>query len=943
MLLTPFTITRRCFVVIALFANTLLAPQSSAAPKKVDNQGFSYWVDAAPAWVSAAPTTSAAQKRFPSWHYRVSDEQTLVGSAANTSRFVRVVRHINDVSGLQDGARFEVLFDPSYQRLTFHDIDLIRNGAKIDSLKPQNLSLLRREGRLEQSQYDGKVTASAVIAGAQVGDQLSYSYTITGSNPAFGDRFVSATTTRFTSTGADYVRLRYVYPSNRTLKFLITPNANRADAAINGGLNETVITRSNIDKLDVENTSDPAVFLADSVDVSEYGNWAEVVAWGQAMFAYTPGSQANTKALGEEIRKKHPSNQAAQALAAIDFVQRDIRYFGVFLGDSSHRPNPADQVLSKRYGDCKDKTMLSIALLRELGFDATPVLVSQFYRHAIARALPSPYAFDHVIVALNFSGQRYWLDPTRLFSAGPLENRQAWMYRQGLVLQSDVTALASAPNRPAGDYDVEVVDTFDVKRLDQTVTLRSEVKYKGEIAERIQFLMNSPQRQAFEGSIFEYLDRRYPEQARDRKITARLDPVSGDYTVSSDITINDMFDYPDERMLLSEHAPWSITSEFRLPPNQRTDYFLGAQRRIKHRLIFDFAQAIRRDSTKSEVSTTDPHFRFQSVIDQSPTRLQSSYTYETLLDVVPRERWTAYSEKVKDAFGKSVLSIRLGPVGLDEQARLQADLQKIVQRIERKELLTVTETQARARMEEYVQTVAIESGRLTKKNQAAALRARAIHRDHLGNGKAAMDDIKRSIELNPNNADAFGSKAEIEFGLGLFEDAAASIAKELETRGDATPGLLYQRGRVRFQQGKLNDALADFTQSAQARSGDSRSFALLWAAITYGRLGEDVAAKIKALVPEMPSGDWPAPVLSHLIGEKSEGDVLKAAREAKSDGGKRERLCEASFFLGHKQLIANDRSAAIKHFEKSIDTEVTEFIEYRASQFELKKLGVAAK
>ena len=68
-------------------------------------------------------------------------------------------------------------------------------------------------------------------------------------------------------------------------------------------------------------------------------------------------------------------------------------------------------------GDCKDFSVMTVAILRKLGFQAYPVFVN---RGAEDRdheeALPSFY-FNHAMVkAIGKSGKTYWVDPTNLVS-----------------------------------------------------------------------------------------------------------------------------------------------------------------------------------------------------------------------------------------------------------------------------------------------------------------------------------------------------------------------------------------------------------------------------------------------------------------------------------------------------------------------------------------------
>ena len=76
----------------------------------------------------------------------------------------------------------------------------------------------------------------------------------------------------------------------------------------------------------------------------------------------------------------------------------------------------ADETWTRRFGDCKGKTVLLIALLNELGIEAEPVLVSTVLGDGLDQRLPLLNNFDHVIVRAHVGTQWYWLSRTRLRS-----------------------------------------------------------------------------------------------------------------------------------------------------------------------------------------------------------------------------------------------------------------------------------------------------------------------------------------------------------------------------------------------------------------------------------------------------------------------------------------------------------------------------------------------
>ncbi|UUZ53095.1 transglutaminase domain-containing protein [Massilia sp. H-1] len=118
------------------------------------------------------------------------------------------------------------------------------------------------------------------------------------------------------------------------------------------------------------------------------------------------------------MAKQH--GQAAQTEAALHWVQNEIRYFSLSIGENAQRPHAPDVVLKRRYGDCKDKSYLLISLLRELGVTARPVLLSADAPRVNAKLLATSTWFNHVIVQITLDGRDYYVDPTRSNQPEPL-------------------------------------------------------------------------------------------------------------------------------------------------------------------------------------------------------------------------------------------------------------------------------------------------------------------------------------------------------------------------------------------------------------------------------------------------------------------------------------------------------------------------------------------
>jgi hypothetical protein len=113
-------------------------------------------------------------------HYELIDEQVRLGGKLEQD-YAHVVRVVNDSSGLSVAAHIEVVFDPTFQKVTLHRLDLVRDGQRTSRLN-KDYPLLRRETQLERQMYDGRETLSINIDDVRTGDKIDYAYTVSGAN-----------------------------------------------------------------------------------------------------------------------------------------------------------------------------------------------------------------------------------------------------------------------------------------------------------------------------------------------------------------------------------------------------------------------------------------------------------------------------------------------------------------------------------------------------------------------------------------------------------------------------------------------------------------------------------------------------------------------------------------------------------------------------------------
>ena len=133
-----------------------------------------------------------------------------------------------------------------------------------------------------------------------------------------------------------------------------------------------------------------------------------------APYYQTGGAIPASGSLRDAVRliEQQNNSQLGRAAAALILVQDQISYLMNGLDGGNYRPQTPQESWEQRFGDCKAKSLLLLAMLDEMGIESEAVLVRSRGGDVLPQLLPLPLNFDHVIVHAKIDGKDYWLDGT---------------------------------------------------------------------------------------------------------------------------------------------------------------------------------------------------------------------------------------------------------------------------------------------------------------------------------------------------------------------------------------------------------------------------------------------------------------------------------------------------------------------------------------------------
>lgn len=369
----------------------------------------------APAWVVAATMPDTAKIDSDAAPVVIYDTQQRIENGQLWS-YLDVATRIASPEMLAQATSLTLPWSPDKGDLIVHELSIWRTGQQIDVLaKGQKFVVLRREQLLEQQELTGILTATLAVEGLQVGDILRLRVSTTLKDAALGGHVQNVVSLPALPARVGFARERVSWPTAAPPKWKLLAEGVKVAPVRNGGDTLLQLTLPVPKQVEMPENAPGRYRHPPLLELSTFSDWADVSRtfaplYGADSTAIAPGSALAGEV--EAIMKADPSS-VGRAQRALELVQDKIRYLAVGMDGGNYVPQKPARTWEVRYGDCKAKTALLLALLRAMGIEAEPVLASAGGTgDFVPERLPSAAAFNHVFVKATIDGQTLWLDGT---------------------------------------------------------------------------------------------------------------------------------------------------------------------------------------------------------------------------------------------------------------------------------------------------------------------------------------------------------------------------------------------------------------------------------------------------------------------------------------------------------------------------------------------------
>ncbi len=303
---------------------------------------------------------------------------------------------------------------PEKGDLRIHRAELVRGDQVIDLLEGNSkFEVLRRERGLENRILDGVLTATMPVSGARLGDRVRLAYSTTFHDQAMGSNVQWQSNLPARPYPLAGGRVRVSWPKDLDVSRVKLGNAAVAEPVEEGGY-VTWQADIPVDKsAELPRDAPLRYLLGQLMQVSTYPDW-ESVSSQMAPHYDVDGAISDGSPLADQVARiaATTEDELRRTALSLELVQDQISYLLNGLNGGNYLPQAPSFTWKERFGDCKAKSVLLLAMLRELGIKAEVVLVRSVGGDALPQLAPMPGNFDHMIVRAEIDGNTYWLDGT---------------------------------------------------------------------------------------------------------------------------------------------------------------------------------------------------------------------------------------------------------------------------------------------------------------------------------------------------------------------------------------------------------------------------------------------------------------------------------------------------------------------------------------------------
>ncbi len=327
----------------------------------------------------------------------VEDERYTFDDLGRMNHVGRIIYKVLTQKGAEDWDSLSVGWEPWHEARPVIRARVIAPDFTVHTLDPNTVTEAPARGG-DYKEYSDDKRLRAPFPAIAPGVVVEEEYTETETAPLFAPGRVGRIELGLEDVTVAHSRVVFDAPSALPLRTdqMLLPDVKPVRTEANGRVTLTFDVDS-IDGADVRESNLPPDFVSLPIIAFATGASWQSIAADYGKIVDNLSDSAAVKAVVEPLIEGKKSTTEKEA-AIVDYLDREVRYTGIEFGEAAIVPHDPAETLAKKYGDCKDKATLLVAMLRAAGIPANVALLNVESRIDSPLDLPGMGMFDHAIV-----------------------------------------------------------------------------------------------------------------------------------------------------------------------------------------------------------------------------------------------------------------------------------------------------------------------------------------------------------------------------------------------------------------------------------------------------------------------------------------------------------------------------------------------------------------
>ncbi len=567
--------------------------------------------------------------------------------------FRQVAIEVLNQEGALGAREYSVQYSPGTQRFELraarvHHVD----GSADESTSLQEYGLQGGASRMYFDERAAVVTFPTLRPGDVI--EVRWRVSDVSDRNAFADYFGDV---ELMQSDTPRAQTRYVLraPASRQFYFHVPtlPRLQRSERT-EGDTHVFDFVARDVDALPPESHAPGWTERAAYLHVSTYRTWEDVGRWYWGLISDQLQADDRVRTIVREVTRGLTTPRD-RVRAIYNWVIHNTRYVALEFGIHGLLPYRVPLVCARGFGDCKDKASTIVTMLREVGIDASIVLVRTRNNGRIDTTPASLAVFDHAIAyvpPMDGYPNGLYLDGTAQ-SSGMDELPPGDQGAMGLVInQRGEARLVEIPVTPA-DRNTDTARTEVTVNATGGATMHQSREFRGPTAGAIRALLEA------QATRVERLERQLTSHYPGVRVS---DVRAGDMNLTEqparfefDASIPQLAVRQGDGWLLPLFAPLNLTREYAERSTRTTDVLIEGPIAMDERRTIRLPPGATLQDVPAPIRIDSPFVRMEVQIERQGTTLSLHRTITYLTNRVPVAQYTAFREtcqRIDEALGR---------------------------------------------------------------------------------------------------------------------------------------------------------------------------------------------------------------------------------------------------------------------------------------------------